>query len=223
MPCRVPPDMALSASALPATGQTACLAPGVSRRRRPIETVFDTNEFLPSGDEAVRNIESIEAAFGGSVENVNVLIQTEVTDDRAIRNMLDFADAFFDDLRRPEGVVGGIQSSLRLLFEDWITDDGTEGDDYDPEPRKMALAANEFRLGPAQIQSIIDRLEEIDPGGFAQVAVDNPHGADTLLMKFQALTGDQARTGRIVDDVNGLWFGDVDTDAPQYRHTGRYD
>ena len=128
-----------------------------------IETVFDTNEFLPSGGEAVRNIESIEAAFGGSVENVNVLIQTEVTDDRAIRNMLDFADAFFDDLRRPEGVVGGIQSSLGLLFEDWITDDGTEGDNYDPELHKMALAANEFRLDPAQIQAIIDRLERLTP------------------------------------------------------------
>ncbi len=179
-----------------------------------IETVFDTNEFLPSGGEAVRNIESIEAAFGGSVENVNVLIQTEVTDDRAIRNMLDFADAFFADLRRPEGVVGGIQSSLGLLFEDWITDDGTEDDDYDPELRKMALAANEFRLDPAQIQAIIDRLEEIDPGGFAQVAVDNPHGADSLLMKFQALTGDQARTERMVDDVNGLWFGDHETLIP---------
>ena len=175
---------------------------------RDIETVFDTNDFLPSGGEAIRNIETMGAAFGGSTANVNVLIEAEVTDDRNIRNLFDFTEAFFDDLRRPEGVVGGIQSSLGLLLVDWITDDGTEGDNYDPELLEMALAANEFRLNPAQIQAIIDRLEDIDPNGFAQVAVNNPNGPDTLLMTFQALTGNQARTERMVDDVKALWFGD---------------
>ena len=175
---------------------------------RDIETVFDTNDFLPSGGEAIRNIETMGAAFGGSTANVNVLIEAEVTDDRNIRNLFDFTEAFFDDLRRPEGVVGGIQSSLGLLLVDWITDDGTEGDNYDPELLEMALAANEFRLNPAQIQAIIDRLEDIDPNGFAQVAVNNPNGPDTLLMTFQALTGNQARTERMVDDVKALGFGD---------------
>ena len=46
------------------------------------------------------------------------------------------------------------------------------------------------------------------------MAVDKPHGADTLLMKFQALTGDQARTGRMVDDISGLWFGDDEAFTP---------
>ncbi len=119
-----------------------------------IETIFDTNDFLPSGGETVRNIVMMDAAFGGSTDNVNVLIEAEVTDDRTIRNVLDFTEAFFDDLRRPEGVVGGIQSSLGLLFIDWITDDGTEGDNYDPELRKMALAANEFRLDLVQSRQL---------------------------------------------------------------------
>ena len=181
---------------------------------RDIETVFNTDDFLPSGGEAIRNIETMGAAFGGSTANVNVLIEAEVTDNRTIRNLFDFSEAFFDDLSRPEGVVGGIQSSLGLLLIDWITDDGTEGDNYDPELLEMALAANEFRLDPAQIQAIIDRLEDLDPDGFARVAVNNPDGPDTLLMTFQALTGDQARTGRMVDDVNGLWFGDDEALTP---------
>ena len=81
-----------------------------------IVTEFDTNDFLPSGGEAIRHIETINGAFGGSTGTVKVLIETEITDDRTVRNILDFSVAFSDDLRRPEGVVGGIESSLGLLL-----------------------------------------------------------------------------------------------------------
>ena len=172
-----------------------------------IVTVFNTNDFLPSGGEAIRHIETLDAAFGGSTGTVKVLIETEITDDRTVRNILDFSVAFSDDLRRPEGVVGGIESSLGLLLVDWIADDGTPGDNYDSQLREMTLAADEFRLDPVEIQAVIDRLEEVDPEGFAQVAVDDPNGPDTLLVKFKALTGDQERAERMVDDIDGLWFG----------------
>ena len=127
-----------------------------------------------------------------------------------MRNILDLSAAFGDDLRRPEGVVGGIESSLGVLLVDWIADDGTPGDNYDAELRAMAEAANEFRLDPVQIQAIIDRLETLDPAGFAAVAVDDPTGPDTLVFRFQALTGDQDRTQRMVAGIEGLWFGDSD-------------
>ena len=175
---------------------------------RDIETVFNTRDFLPSGGDAVRDLNTLDAAFGGEVDNVNVLIKAELTDDRTIRNLIDFTEAFNDDLRRPEGVIGPIQSSLGLVFIDWITDDGSEGDKFDPELRDMAMAANDFRLNPVDMQALIDRLEMLDPQGFAQVAVNNPAGGDTLLMKFQALSGDQERIKRMVADVEGLWFGD---------------
>ena len=172
-----------------------------------IETVFDTRDFLPSGGNSIRDVETLDAAFGGSTDAVKALIEAEITEDRTVRNLLDFTVAFSDDLRRPEGVVGGIQSSLGLLLIDWLTDDGTAEDNYDPELRAMSEAADEFRLDPAQVQAIIDRLEEIDPEGFKQVAIDNPNSADILLIQFQALTGDQDRTERMVEDIQGLWFG----------------
>ena len=178
---------------------------GVASTR--IETVFDTNEFLPKGGEAARNIETLQAAFGGSTNVVNVLIEAEITDDRNIRNILDFNVAFSDDLRRPEGVVGDIQSSVGLLMVDWITDDGTPGDKFDPQLQEMATTVNAFRLNPQEIQAFADRLEELDPVSFGQVAVDDPSGTDTLLLQFQALTGDQERTKRMLEDVYGLWFG----------------
>ena len=71
----------------------------------------------------------------------------------------------------------------------------------------MSEAADQFRLDPAQIQAVIDRLRELDPEGFRQVAVVNPNGPDTLLVQFQALTGDQERAQRMIGDIEGLWFG----------------
>ena len=139
---------------------------------------------------------------------MQVLIEAELTNDRTVRNILDFTDALSDDLRRPEGVVGGIQSSIGVLLLDWLVDDGSTGDNYDAELLDMVTAANNFHLEPAQLQAIIDRLEELDPEEFRQVAVNNPDGPDALLVQFQALSGDQERAGRMVDDIYGLWFGD---------------
>ena len=172
-----------------------------------VETEFDTRDFLPSGGDAIRNIDTLDAAFGGSTDLVTVLIEAEITDDRTVRNIFDFSLAFSDDLRRPEGVVSEIQASLGLLLFDWITDEGTPGDKYDAQLLDMFIAADEFRIDPPQIQAIVDHLEELDPDGFGQVANDNPNGPDTLLIQFQALTGDQERAERMVNDIRGLWFG----------------
>ena len=172
-----------------------------------VETEFDTRDFLPSGGDAIRDVETLDAAFGGSTDRVKVLVEAEATDDRTVRNVLDFSVALGDDLRRPDGVVSGVQSSLGVLLLDWISDAGTAADRYDAELRAMVEAANEFRLDPVQLQAIIDRLEALDPEGFAQVAVDRPGGPDALLLQFEALTGDQARAGRMVRAVEGLWFG----------------
>ena len=172
-----------------------------------IETVFDSRDFLPRGGDGIRDINTLDEAFGGSTDVVQVLIEAELTDDRTIRNILDFGSAFSDDLRRPAGVVGGIQSSLGIVLFDWITDSGEPGDLYDAELQAMSEAADQFRLDPQQVQAIIDRLEILDPERFAQVAVDNPSGPDTLLVRFDALTRDQERAGRMVADIEGLWFG----------------
>jgi len=172
-----------------------------------IDTVFNTRDFLPSNGDSIVDLETLDEAFGGEAEAVKVVIEAEITDDRTVRNILDFTVAFNDDLRRPEGVVSGIESSLGLLLLDWVTDSGADGDRYDAQLRMMADEANEFRLDPVALQAIIDRLESLDPDGFAAVAVNDPDGPDTLLIQFQALTGDQERAKRMVADIDGLWFG----------------
>ena len=173
-----------------------------------ISTEFDSRDFLPRGSDGVRDVETLDAAFGGSTDAVQVVIEAELTDDRTLRNIFDFTSAFDDDLRRPEGVVGGISSSFGVLFNDWVTDDGTPEDRYDAELAEMAAAANQFRLDPDDVQSIIDRVKELDPAAFGQVLVDDPDGVDTMLIRFDALTRDQERAGRMVGDIDALWYGD---------------
>ena len=83
-----------------------------------IESTFDRRDLLPTGGDARTDLATLDHAFGGSTENVSVLIEAEVTQSRTILNLLDFTDAFNDDLRRPRGVDGDIQASLGLLVPD---------------------------------------------------------------------------------------------------------
>ncbi len=176
-----------------------------------IDSTFDTRDFLPSGGSAMTDLETLDAAFGGSTEAVNVLIEAEVTQARTILNLLDFTDAFQDDLRRPVGVEGDIDVSLGLLVLDWISDSGAEGDKYDPELATLFEEASAgVRVDPVLAQAFLDRLAENDAETVRRVLVNNPDGADSLLVQFRALTGDQERTAAMLEDINGLWFGGED-------------
>jgi len=174
-----------------------------------ISTEFDSNDFLPSDGDSLQDIEALDEALGGQTEIVTVLIEAELTDDRTLRNLFELTSAFGDDLSRPTGAAGDISASLGLLFADWSTDDGFEGDNYDPELLELGSRLDQgLTLDPTGVQAIVDRLEDIDPAGFAQVAVDDHDGQDLTLIQFSALTGDQERTEQLVDDIEGLWFGD---------------
>ena len=107
--------------------------------------------------------------------------------------------------------AGDITLSLGALFSDWFTDNGQPGDNYDPELAELAQGIDQgLTLDPTGVQAVLDRLEEVDPVGFGQVAVNNPDGVDLTLVQFDAFTGDQDVTVQMVDDLEGLWFGDRD-------------
>ena len=173
-----------------------------------IESTFDSRDLLPTGGDSRTDLETLDTAFGGATEDVNVLIEAEVTQSRTILNLLDFTDAFRDDLRRPRGVDGDIQESLGLVVLDWITDSGTPGDKYDPELLLLFEQASVgVRVDPVLAQAFLDRLAANDPESVARVLVNNPGGDDALMLRFRALDGDQERTATMLNDINGLWFG----------------
>jgi len=176
-----------------------------------ISTKFNSNDFLPSDGESLDNIEALDEALGGQTEIVTVLIEAELTDDRTLRNLLTLSEAFVDELSRPTGAAGDISLSLGTLFADWSTDSGEPDDKYDPELVTLAAGVDQgLTLDPEGVQALLNHLERLDPVAFGQVAVNDPDGEDLTLVQFSALTGDQERTQALVDDLEGLWFGDRD-------------
>ncbi len=176
-----------------------------------ISTEFNSNDFLPSGSNSIEDIEAINEALGGETILTTTLIEAELTDDRTLRNLLTLSESFGDELSRPTGVAGDITLSLGALFGDWFNDSGQPGDNYDPELVDLAQGIDQgLTVDPAGVQAVLDRLEEVDPVGFAQVAVNNPEGGDLTLVQFNAFTGDLDVTTQMVEDIEGLWFGDRD-------------
>ena len=176
-----------------------------------ISTEFNSNDFLPGGGESLEDIEALDEALGGQTEIVTVLVQAELTDDRVLRNLLTLSDAFRDELTRPTGATTDITLSLGGLLDDWLTDSGEPGDNYDPQLLSMLDDVDTgLTVNADAVQAVLDRLAKLDPVAFGQVAVNNSDGEDLTLMQFSALTGDQARTKSLIDDIEGLWYGDRD-------------
>ena len=174
-----------------------------------ITTDFTIRDVLPRDGNLIEDLDSLDAVFGGSTEVVSVLVRAEVTETRTLHNLFSMTEAFEDDVSRPRAADGTMEASLPLLVLDWTTDDGTPGDRYDPElERLFAEATTGLDLDPALIQEFLDTLAATDPEAVARVLVEDPEGIDTTLLQFRAFSGDRERTEGMVEDIDGLWFGD---------------
>ena len=179
-----------------------------------ITTDFTIRDVLPRDGNLIEDLNSLDAAVGGSTEVVSVLVRAEVTETRTLHNLFYMTEAFEDDLSRPRAADGAMEASLPLLVLDWTTDDGTPGDRYDPElDRLFAEATTGLHVDPALIQKFLDALAAIDPKAVARVLVEDPEGIDTTLLQFRAFSGDPERTEGMVEDIDGLWIGDDDAIA----------
>ena len=174
-----------------------------------ISTEFDSNDFLPSESDAIEDLEALNEAFGGQTEVATILIEAELTDDRTLRNLLELDQAFVDELSRPTGAAGDISTSAGDLFLEWTTNSGPNDAKFDPELVALAQTIDQgLTVDSVALQATLDRLEELDPAGFDQVVSNNPDGIDRTLIQFPALKGDQDRTAQMVEDIEGLWYGD---------------
>ncbi len=190
-------------------GATVVVTVALGAAATQISTKFDANDFLPPGGESLEDIDDLNEALGGQTEVATLLVESELTDDRTLRNIFQVMDSFDSELTRPAGAASNITVSLGYLFTDWITDSGEPGDKFDPELVAVTEGLDQgLTLNPGGVQAVLDRLEENDPIGFEQVAVNNPNGLDKTLIQFNALTGDQNRTQQLIDDIEGQWFGD---------------
>lgn len=175
-----------------------------------LKSEFSIKDILPRGGDIHADMDTLEAAVGGSAEVTSVLIKAEATQTRTLLNVQDLTDAFADETRRPPTAAGPIQASYELLVRDWTTQSGQPGDKYDPEIAALFREASAgVRLDPQLMQEVLDRIEARDPA-LSRLLVNNPQGIDAILLQFQSYGGDTQATKVLQGEIEALWAGDDD-------------
>ena len=216
-------------AALPGIGRAAeVIGAGVARRPAPyliavvgvtiwlgfaateLESKFSVRDILPRGGTVLNDMETLEAAVGGSTEVASVLVRAEATETRTLLNLQDLEAAFEDEQRRPAAAVGPLESSFESLLADWTDDSGEPGDKYDPGLEALfGEAAADVQLDPVLMQEFLDSLGEQEPA-LARALVNDPDGVDAVLLQFPAYVDDPNATATVQEDIEELWFGDDD-------------
>ena len=169
---------------------------------------FSIKDILPRGGSVLRDMNTLESAVGGSTEIASILVKAEVTSIRTLLNLEDLTTAFDDETKRPPAAAGPIVTSYYDYLYDWIEDDGTPGDKYDPELAAMFDEASEgVHLDPALMQGLLDRLGAEEPE-LARFLVNDPNGIDAMLLQFPSYLGEPEETRNMQGEIEGLWQGD---------------
>ena len=169
---------------------------------------FSIRDVLPRGGGIVADLDTLDAAVGGSSELGSILIEAEATEIRTLLNLDDLAAAFADESRRPDAAAGPISGSYEQSLLDWTQDSGEPGDKYDADLAALFSAASVgVQLDPATMQQIIDRLLELEPD-LSHFLANDPNGVDTILLQVPLFTDSPARSGAVQEQVEALWQGD---------------
>ena len=175
-----------------------------------LKSEFSIRDVLPRNGTVLEDLETLEAAVGGSTELASVLVKAEATEARTLLNVQELTEAFKDELRRPAAAAGPMEATYESLAHDWTHDSGEPGDNYDPELAVLFEEASAgIQLDPVLMQNFLDLLETKDPG-LARILVNNPDGADAILLQFPTYTDNPGATAVIQEDIESLWSGDDD-------------
>ncbi len=173
-----------------------------------LKTEFSIRDILPKDGTALRDIETLDSAVGGSTEMIGVLTRAEATETRTLLNIQDLSHALDDESLRPTAAAGPLEPSYVALVQDWTTDSGEPGDKYDAELAALFEEASEgLQLDATLMQEFLDRLGEMDPA-LAHGLVNNPNGVDTVLLQFPAYTRTREESKLIQPQLEELWLGD---------------
>ena len=186
----------------------ALVSIGLGYAATGLKSEFSIRDILPRSGSVVADMNTLDAAVGGSTEIASVLVKAEATETRTILNLRDLTAAFEDEARRPAAAAGPILASWQLIADDWIHDSGAPGDKYDSELVALFQEASVgVGLDPKIMQEFIDQLEAKDPA-VGHLLVNNPQGVDTMLIQFPAVSGDSALAKTLQADLEALWLGD---------------
>ena len=176
-----------------------------------LESEFSIRDILPRGGSLLEDMNTLDAAVGGSTEMASILVSAEATETRTLLNLDDLTSAFEDPSTRPQAAAGPIQTSYELLVNDWTTDSGEPGDKYDPDLAALFAEAHAgVHLDVALMQDFLDRLQAKDPAT-SGLLVNDHEGIDAMLLQFPAYSGMPKQTRALQREIEDLWFGEDDT------------
>ena len=176
-----------------------------------LKSEFSIRDILPRGGSLLKDMNTLDAAVGGSMEMASILVKAEDTETRTLLNLHDLTTGFEDETRRPSAAEGPIQASYELLVHDWTTDSGEPGDKYDPELAALFQEASAGVQFDAELtQEFLDKLEAKDPA-VAHLLVNDPDGIDAMLLQLPAYSGVPTQTKAIQQEIEALWFGEDNT------------
>ena len=214
-------------AALPGIGRAAeVLGAGVARRPAPyliavigvtiwmgfaatgLKSEFSIRDVLPKDGTVLNDMDTLDAAVGGSTELASVLVRAEATETRTLLNLQDLEAAFEDEQSRPAASAGPLEASYESLVADWTHDSGEPGDKYDAELAALFREASAgVQLDAGLMQEFLDRLGAREPA-LARGLVNDPDGIDAMLLQFPTYTDDPEATAVIQEDIEALWSGD---------------
>ncbi len=184
---------------------------GLGIAARGVGSEFQLRDVVPRGGPTMADMDTLDAAFGGSTEMVNVLVTAEAAETRTLLNLRDLMTAFEDEGLRPSAAASPIIASYESLLRDWIHDSGEPGDKYDPELAALfGEASAGVQLDTGLMQEALVRLQAQDPT-LAYLLSNDPNGRDSILLQFPAYTGNAAQTKAIQEEIETRWRGE-DTD-----------
>ncbi len=173
-----------------------------------LKSEFSIRDILPRGGSVLQDMDTLQAAVGGSTELASILLKAEATETRTLLNLQDLTTAFEDELRRPQAAAGPIRSSYYSYMRDWIDDTGEPGDKYDPKLAALFREASAgVELDPELMQEFLNRLVAREPD-LARFLINDPDGIDTMLLQFLTYLGNPEQTRMMQEEIERLWLGD---------------
>ena len=174
-----------------------------------LSTTFAAKDFLPKDSETAKNFNFLDDNFDGSATLMTVLIETDLTDGRTVRDLTGFHTVLIDPARRPDGIVGPPLASAGTVLADWTDQSGLPGDNYDPAVDAAFDHLNSSISATGEdARRAWALLEGVDPSGFAEVLVLRANGLDRTIVQIPVAVESNDALQELIAEIERLWGGD---------------
>ena len=171
-----------------------------------LSTSFAVKDFLPNDSDTFQSFDFLEENFDGSATLMTVLIETDLDNSRAVRDLTDLHTTLVDPLRRPDGIVGPPLASAGTLLADWT---GQSGANHDPT---VAAAFDHLNTSitatDEEARQAWDLLRGADPKGFAEVIDLRSDGLDRTIIQIPVAVQSNQALQELIAKLETLWGGD---------------